>query len=77
MPKGAGPVVAVIAAVLVALVIADFFVTHHGAFGIDGTPGFAAWFSVLAASAAIALSLGFAALAWRAETSAEQEGRDE
>lgn len=76
MPKGAGPVVAVIAAILVALVVADFFIAHHAAFGIDGTPGFAAWFGLLAASAAIGLSLGFAALARRAETSAEQEGRD-
>ena len=35
-------------AVLAASVVAELFVHHHGAFGIDGTFGFAAWFSFLA-----------------------------
>jgi hypothetical protein len=58
--------------VLAALVILDFFVDHHGAFGIDGTPGFAAWFGFAAAVLAIALSIGWASLA-----AAKSRGRDD
>lgn len=35
-------------AVLALLVAADFFVPHHPHFGIDGTPGFYAWFGFAA-----------------------------
>lgn len=34
-------------AILALLVIADFFIEHHPHFGIDGTPGFGAWFGFL------------------------------
>ena len=34
-------------AVLVLTVVADFFVDHHGVFGIDGTVGFYAWYGFL------------------------------
>ena len=34
-------------AVLVALVIADFFVQHHPHFGFDDTPAFGAWYGFL------------------------------
>ncbi len=74
---GARRLAAAIAAVLAVLVVADFFVAHHPAFGIDGTPGFAAWFGLLAAAAAIGLAEAFGRLARRAETSAEEEGRDD
>ncbi len=77
MAKGGGPLAAGIGAILIVLVVADLFVDHHPAFGIDGTPAFAAWFGLLAAAAAIGVAYGFAALACRTETPAEQEGRDE
>ena len=34
-------------AVLALTVLADFFIDHHGAFGIDGTIGFYAWYGFL------------------------------
>lgn len=34
-------------AFLALLVLADFFIEHHARFGIDGTPGFGAWFGFL------------------------------
>jgi len=33
--------------VLAATVLADFFIAHHGKFGIDGTIGFYAWYGFL------------------------------
>ena len=33
--------------VLALTVLADFFVDHHGKFGIDGTIGFYAWYGFL------------------------------
>jgi hypothetical protein len=33
--------------VLAATVLADFFIDHHGKFGIDGTIGFYAWYGFL------------------------------
>lgn len=60
--------------VLIALVVflallafADFFVEHHGFFGIDGTPGFAAWFGFGAAVIAILTAHGFGRVARRKE----------
>ena len=35
---------------LAASFAAGLFVPHHGAFGIDGTVGFSAWFAFLAAA---------------------------
>ncbi|MCB1377213.1 MAG: hypothetical protein KDK89_02415 [Alphaproteobacteria bacterium] len=35
-------------AVLAMLVAADFLIEHHPHFGIDGTPGFYAWFGFAA-----------------------------
>lgn len=46
-------------AVLALLVAIDFFLDHHPYFGIDGTPGFAAWYGLGAALAAIVLALGW------------------
>jgi hypothetical protein len=54
-------------AALAGLVVADFFVTHHGSFGIDGTPGFAAWFGLGSAALALALARGWAGLFRRPE----------
>lgn len=34
-------------AALALLVFADFFVSHHPHFGIDGTPGFGAWYGFI------------------------------
>lgn len=34
----------VFVAILVATVLPDFFIDHHGEFGMDGTFGFGAWF---------------------------------
>jgi len=31
-------------AILAGTVLADFFIDHHGEFGVDGTFGFYAWF---------------------------------
>lgn len=44
---------------LVLLVLADFLVTHHANFWIDGTPGFAAWYGLVGAALAVALAQGF------------------
>ena len=41
----------------VASLVADFFIDHHGKFGVDGTIGFYAWYGALSA-------LAFAAGAW-------------
>ncbi|WEK52536.1 MAG: hypothetical protein P0Y66_11435 [Candidatus Kaistia colombiensis] len=51
-----------LAVVLVLLVVADTFVTHHASFGIDGTPGFAARFSLVSAAIAVAVSYGWGLL---------------
>lgn len=48
--------------VLALLVLLDFVVPHHGAFGIDGTIGFSAWFGGLACFALIGLALAVASL---------------
>lgn len=54
-----------LAVVLALLVVADSFVTHHPSFGIDGTPGFAAWFGLFGAAVAILLAYGWGRLARR------------
>ncbi len=65
-----------LAVLLMVLVGCDFLVSHHPAFGIDGTPGFAAWYGIVAAVAAIALATLWADIARRPETRAEEEERD-
>jgi len=49
-------------ALLALLVVADSFVTHHASFGIDGTPGFAAWFGLLSAAGAVVIAYGWGRL---------------
>ncbi len=34
-------------AILAGTVLADFFIDHHGVFGVDGTIGFYAWYGFL------------------------------
>jgi len=48
-------------AILAMTVLADFFVEHHGYFGIDGTFGFNAWFGFLSCVAMVVFAklLGF------------------
>lgn len=58
---------AVLIAILIAAVIADFFVEHHAYFGIDGTPGFAAWFGFAAAVLAVVLATGWRRIVGRKE----------
>ncbi|MBZ9934962.1 hypothetical protein LB518_01545 [Mesorhizobium sp. BR1-1-16] len=65
-----------LAAFLAVCVVADLFVAHHPAFGIDGTAGFAAWFGIIASAVAIALALGWSRIAGRSEIVAEEEERD-
>ncbi|MFI5409812.1 hypothetical protein [Kaistia sp. UC242_56] len=47
---------------LALLVVADTFVTHHASFGIDGTPGFAAWFGLVSAAVAVLVAYGWGRL---------------
>ncbi|MCX5576812.1 hypothetical protein [Kaistia terrae] len=49
-------------AVLALLVVVDSFVTHHPSFGIDGTPGFAAWFGLVSAAIAVVVAYGWGLL---------------
>ncbi|MDJ0950721.1 MAG: hypothetical protein QNJ94_17550 [Alphaproteobacteria bacterium] len=44
--------------VLALLVIADLFVHHHGAFGIDETFGFYAWYGLLTCAAMVFAAKG-------------------
>lgn len=55
-------VLIVLLAVLALLVVADSFVTHHASFGIDGTPGFAAWFGLVSAAVAVVVAYGWGLL---------------
>lgn len=50
---------------LASLIGLDFFAAHHPYFGIDGTPGFAAWYGFAAALLAVALALGWARIVGR------------
>lgn len=47
---------------LALLLLLDFTVPHHGAFGLDGTFGFAVWFGALACFALILLALAVGSL---------------
>ena len=55
-------VLIVLLAILALLIGADFFVTHHASFGIDGTPGFAAWFGLVSAAIAVVSAYGWGLL---------------
>ena len=55
-------VLIVLLAVLALLVAADFVVEHHASFWIDGTPGFAAWFSLASAALAVLVAYGWGLL---------------
>lgn len=59
MDRSRRQVLIVLLAILALLVTADFFVEHHASFGIDGAPGFAAWFGLISAAVAV-----FAAYGW-------------
>jgi membrane protein implicated in regulation of membrane protease activity len=65
-----------LAVLLLALVGCDFLVSHHPAFGIDGTPGFAAWYGIVTAVATIALATLWADIARRSETRGDEEEQD-
>jgi hypothetical protein len=56
---------------LAVLVGLDFTVEHHGAFGIDGTPGFAAWFGFAGSVVAIVLAYGWGRIARRPEDTSD------
>lgn len=43
--------------ILVATVLADLFIDHHGTFGIDGTIGFYAWYGFLSCVCLVFVSL--------------------
>ncbi|MBA4782769.1 MAG: hypothetical protein H2045_06065 [Rhizobiales bacterium] len=53
-------------------VIADFFVTHHPHFGIDGTYGFGAWFGFLACVVLVVGSKVLGAFLKRSDTYYDQ-----
>ena len=55
-------------AVLVATVIADLFIDHHAAFGIEATIGFYAWYGFLSCVALIVLSLGLGVILKRPDS---------
>jgi hypothetical protein len=59
---------AVFAAVLTALVLADFLVEHHPLFGLDGTFGFAAWYGFAACVALVLFAKALGALLKRPDT---------
>lgn len=62
MDRSRRHILAALIAVLALLVAADFFVTHHASFGIDGTPGFAAWFGLISATVAVVVAYGYGLL---------------
>ena len=62
MDRSRRQVLIVLLAILALLVTADFFVEHHASFGIDGTPGFAAWFGLISAAVAVLAAYGWGRL---------------
>lgn len=65
-----------VGALIVVLAGADMLVESNPAFGIDGAPAFAAWYGIVAGTAAIVTAFGWGRLMRRRETSAEEEGGD-
>lgn len=55
-------------AILVATVLADFFIEHHGYFGIDGTFGFGAWYGFASCIILVFFSKALGALLKRRDT---------
>ncbi len=55
-------------AVLALLVLVDFFVDHHPQFGIDGTPGFGAWFGFLSCVAMVLVAKAIGVVLKRPDT---------
>ena len=55
-------------AVLALTVLADLFIDHHGAFGIDGTIGFYAWYGFLTCVVLVLGAKGLGVLLKRKDT---------
>lgn len=53
---------------LAALVVYDFFVEHHPHFGVDGWPGFGAWFGFLSCVAMVLFAKALGLLLKRPDT---------
>ena len=54
--------------ILALTVVADFFVEHHGHFGIDGTFGFGAWYGFLSCVVLVFFSKALGAVLKRRDT---------
>ncbi len=54
--------------VLALLIVADFFIHGHPAFGIDGTFGFYGWYGLLACLAMVVIAKALGVLLKRRET---------
>jgi hypothetical protein len=54
--------------VLIALVGLDLIVAHHPQLGIDGTPGFGAWYGFLSCVALVVLAKALGAILKRPDT---------
>jgi len=48
--------------ILALTVLADFFVHHHGHYGIDGTFGFGAWYGFVSCIVLVVFSKGLGAI---------------
>lgn len=48
--------------ILAVTVLADFFVEHHGKFGVDGTIGFYAWYGFLSCVCLVVLARALGAI---------------
>jgi hypothetical protein len=48
--------------ILAMTVLADLFIDHHGAFGIDGTIGFYAWYGFLSCVGLVFVALALGAI---------------
>ncbi|SDB31124.1 hypothetical protein [Bauldia litoralis] len=55
-------------AVLAIFVIGDFFIDHHGAFGMDGTVGFYAWYAFVTCVVLVVAARGLGVLLRRKDT---------
>jgi len=58
----------VFGAILTLTVLADFFIEHHGHFGLDGTFGFGAWYGFLSCVVLVAFSKALGVLLKRPDT---------
>ncbi|MCB1488781.1 MAG: hypothetical protein KDJ88_15165 [Bauldia sp.] len=55
-------------AILALTVVADFFIDHHGTFGIDGTIGFYAWYGFVSCVVLVVGARGLGVLLKRKDT---------